>query len=345
MNKITSILCAVVIAAGCFACAPAPFSPPPPPPPSVAYCPDKTPFLDHVGVLTSAFNPRSNQAPPPGSPISAPYDTYLTQAYGLAQSDFQRELCALTRIYVDALPAPCSGGTCFERSWGFRRRGGPGRYIAISAGLLDPTLTYSKYETALLQSVLPLNAYYSTSNVDSIPGFTVLAALAHELGHVRWYDILVATPGGPHNFNKLCSGDFFKSWQTLHPPYLRFRNLLTYDERHRPGRAPDLHVYPPQILTDIDPVRGNPPIAGQKVDKIYASNAPWTSFLGAITPDEDFVETYKFYVLSTATSPLKSLPIVLPGGYSEDVPADYWNVTSGKGFYRYKVQICIQPNV
>ena len=54
---------------------------------------------------------------------------------------------------------------------------------------------------------------------------------------------------------------------------------------------------------------------------IYPPNAPWASFFGAISPDEDFVETYKFYVMTQAG--LTSLPLQITNQPTRDIPKDY----------------------
>jgi hypothetical protein len=170
---------------------------------------------------------------------------------------------------------------------------------------------------------------------------TVLAALAHELGHVRWYDTFVKIPGsGNYDFKKLCGGSFFDSWdgswQRVHGPP-GWRNFQTPAERkNHPGR--DKHRIDLVQVTEIDSVIPSnlqqaalllgPGPAG--TPGIYAPSAPWASFFGAVSPDEDFVETYKFYALTTAVdpntslpNPLTSLPLRIPYVGKEDIPSDY----------------------
>ena len=98
-----------------------------------------------------------------------------------------------------------------EASWGFRE--GPGiytltgnqdhyqRYIATSAGPWSgqgvSAPTYSKYEQAILDLLLPHIGSFTSNSAPQyqpanpgaeISAMSVLAALAHEFGHVLWYD-------------------------------------------------------------------------------------------------------------------------------------------------------------
>src|SRR5205814_910274 len=76
-----------------------------------------------------------------------------------------------------------------------------GRLVALSAGLWA-TANYSGYETALMRSLLPQPITYSnaqscspagSANCVSLDGdmtIAVLAALAHEVGHIGWYAVV-----------------------------------------------------------------------------------------------------------------------------------------------------------
>jgi hypothetical protein len=77
---------------------------------------------------------------------------------------------------------------------------------------------------------------------------------------------------------------------------------------------------------------GDVPTVLMYLDELYQPDAlqPWASYLGAISPDEDFVETYKLWVLTNAQpgavqdeGPLTSLPIIFLNGTIEDIPKTY----------------------
>jgi hypothetical protein len=152
---------------------------------------------------------------------------------------------------------------------------------------------------------------------------TVLAALSHEFGHVRWADITVplrgppAKPaGGPYSLAPLhsCDGspsDFFVGWSYRNDHQLfpkdrwrQFNDRKSDDHGHTID-----HVSVPLISQFLS---GIP--ADQKNDlfvSLFQGDAPFASFFGSLAPDEDFVEAYVLGVLTAATPPLTSLPVTL----------------------------------
>jgi hypothetical protein len=228
-----------------------------------------------------------------------------------------------------------------------------GRYIAISAGLWkggNPAPIFADFETAKLRRLLrwpdssrlhpTFDPNYTNPNTSWL---TVLAVLAHEFGHVYWYDVNVpnvsAQTYGTYNFagltNSCLDGKSFfaNNWQdiglngiNLQPP--RWREFGERQNRHQAslGTIADL---------DSDIGAGNFQAAGPILDQQLEYPAPWASFFAAISPDEDFVETYTFYVLtansSTAgsSSPmpyLSSSRVMIPYGNSSNGSATYPNI-------------------
>jgi hypothetical protein len=167
--------------------------------------------------------------------------------------------------------------------------------------------------------LLGWNAPYYESAIPDDFNPVLLAALAHELGHVKWYETFVSSPGGPHNFRQFCDGNFFDAWRggwsVVHVPP-KWRELLTPAGRRRPNAVQDTHKDPPQTA-DIDRAiadnnfDGNSG-AGALLDQIYKPDAPWANFFASTAPDEDFVETYKLKVLVNADNRLQSLQLVIP---------------------------------
>jgi hypothetical protein len=269
-------------------------------------------FAVKVQFLAPGFIPDQFGTPPPGVPIGEPYASQLNQAFARAPVAFQKQLCNLDGVYIDQ--TVCTNWqSCFGRSWGFRQRPGGRRYVAISIMLWSGQPIYSRFESALFDSLLAPNfASFGAANPDSFP-MTLLAALAHEVGHVRFYDILDPGLTGTLDFGSVCGGNFFSGWagppNGLHAPP-RWRPLSTPGERHG-NPIPDPHRGPPQIQ-QIDALvqAGNTGQAGDLVNTMLTTQ-PWASFFAAISPDEDFVETYKLKVLTSAG--LRSLPFVVPG--------------------------------
>jgi len=363
------IVSAGVLAAACFACVP----PSPPPPPvgvvaTVPTCTGGSSFLSHVQYLASGYDPTNYAtAPPPGSAIdsSSPYAAALQNAFQLAPQAFRNHLCGLGGIYING--AACSDfDSCFTNSWGYRAKKDKKGYIAISAGLwssdrLSPytgatSYAYHLYETDVLNSLLGFSSsvsyrpQYTAANVaaDNFD-MTILAALAHELGHVRWYEVLgPATPGGDYHPNSFCLGAdgstfFSNSWASpVHKPP-RWRVFLNRSARGSGHGSSDSHLATPQIST-IDRYinSGDMNYASYLIDQIYQAGAPWASYFAAIAPDEDFVETYKLYVLMNAQSvaalgegPLTYLKVQINNGlgqaYTENIPDNYANPADHSG--------------
>jgi hypothetical protein len=155
------------------------------------------------------------------------------------------------------------------------------------------------------------------------PEVTALAALAHELGHVRWYDANVPVPGGPYSFGGTlpCANGTFRffdgSWQYTSTSFLeipnRWRNFgELVDPTVIANRELD-HKNVPRLGPIYDAIaRHDVQALGPLNAALHQSNQPWSSFFGMLTPDEDFVETYRLWVLMEAG--LQSFPVTIPHG-------------------------------
>jgi hypothetical protein len=381
----------IIVAMVCSTCAPQPalLAPPPPPPGpgllAAATClSDMQPFLSHVQLLPSGYNPSGKKPnghynyesgppatanPTPIDPNTSRYAAALQNAFLLAPPALQVRLCDPNmHVYVNG-PESCSTPDCLRGgSWGYRASD-ESTYVAITAGLWNlpcrdgsTPYVYHCLETDLLNTTIDwhgMNAnppQYGPANKEADNfDMTALAALAHEVGHVRWYEIFNPDPnnyGKPYNPNPatFCSGTFFtNSWTNVHrPPYWRYHGA-----RYQYNAMPDKHVKDPQI-SDIDKainaIAGDPHpptklnLALSLLDQLYQADQPWASFFAALTPDEDFVETYKFWVLTNAQSnqvanegPLTSLPISFVPGTTENIPYFY---STSKSSLNDKV-ICI----
>jgi hypothetical protein len=117
------------------------------------------------------------------------------------------------------------------------------------------------------------------------PAMSVLAVLAHEFGHVYWFDSFVPNAGGSFA-NNFCGGIFYPSanWQrnAVGVPFSNgnrfvfFGDTPSYSGSHVPRLPGTLH-------------------------SIYSSGN-WASALAAFSPVEDFVETFELSVLMTANA-------------------------------------------
>jgi hypothetical protein len=149
--------------------------------------------------------------------ISSQQIADLAAAYDNLPDLLKNPLCSLDGIFVQTQ-------TDGLGSWGFRERaadqGGTGSYIGLSSALWTATnqaIPYHFFETMVLNSLLnvtgPAYTYASYDGSD----MTVLAVLAHEMGHILWWQKGIfskpcATPpaGLPQYFSQI-------SWKNAVP--------------------------------------------------------------------------------------------------------------------------------
>ena len=372
---------------------------------SAATCAVGSPnFLDHVQFAPNGLPPPSADAETlpalrlrpdttPPVPVPSKYTQALQNAFQLAPTAFQDRLCGLTGIYINGpvpnkLPAGTSSklADSTDAAWGFRvwHLFAPYEtYIAIPAALWDLACAdgtkpyiYHCFETDLLRTVVtwpnspppgsPPPPQYSSANAGADNfDMTILAALAHEVGHVQWYQTMAPHRPGNSIFGYDPSGflcadspgprSFFSySWASAIATPPPWRSFSTKDVRK--VATGDLHLLPPPIAdidSDID--HDNPTSlksATDNIGQLYQRAQPWATYFAAVSADEDFVETYKLYILTNAqtiTDPnnnqpegrLTSLPIVLNGHY-HDIPYDYLAQPTKKPVLFTKVK-CIAP--
>jgi hypothetical protein len=361
MNLHGFILSAGLVLAVCTACQQqAPQIPPPPPPPAPPLSARSiSPICQSAGINSGAdfvqrqthiiaFDPPNNpqhlNLTGSSSASGTRFADDLSKAFEAAPQSFQGQLCGLDGVLINfagcASPG-CSGADPTSNSWALRenRHRNPqkgGRFIALSAALWGPaahTVGYHAFETGVIRALLKrlgwpasdVNGPYYPSNPSDptdTPAMTILAAMAHEVGHVLWYDINNPNrydPGDPrYDPNTYCSaiGGFFgRSWITpvRAPPSWRKFGEISNDQHLSPPEMKDIKA---AILRQDDST------ASALVDQIYDTSQPWASLFAAFSADEDFVETFKLAVLLNANPPLQSLPIQFPylGGKTENVP-------------------------
>ncbi len=375
MLRSALLLGAGIAAALVFACVPPPAAAPPPPPVAPASmaaaglpaaplltC-DATTFTNKVAYYNDPmFHPMKNGPLPTtiGFPAGPNYLAGLRDAFNAAPPGFQQALCNLNGVYVNG--TNCAGGAgCFSSSWGWSRKSGPNRQTLVGLSTALWGYNYEGYENALTDSILPQSGvtYSNTQSCTAAgvcfavnnPATALLAALAHEVGHLRWFDTV-----NPANY---CTPNFFAyGWNK---PYHQapgstangyWRDLLTPNNRgylRSHGNFLDRHKNPPQI-DDIDNQAPGSVAQNQLIYQLLVSLPsvppapipPWASLFAAMTPDEDFVETYKFKVLTDQTPnatgsnhPLTSVWITVPNGQgagangTANIVADYRNSARG----------------
>jgi hypothetical protein len=311
-----------------FACAP---PPPPPPPPMAQVCTDRV--LNPVPFLKIPFYPKEpfDQRPEADSaPINPDIQSDLAAAFQAAPPFFKAQLCSLHGIYID--PTGCTGfdpNSCgslsdtdiANLSWGFRNTAKEG-FIAISLGLWknNPCRPPKKvcaaplqtYETRRLLALLDRTAEKDLRALSAeahrprltlpsyqvspdVPALSVLAALAHEYGHVLWWQTFVPQTRTEFFDNAaFCDGNFYPSgaWQGT-PVDLPKGHWLEFGKiRLQPPDSDVLRLE--HFLRSADYSQ-----AFEVLHRIY-SNGRWASVLAAFSADEDYVETFELFVLMNA---------------------------------------------
>jgi hypothetical protein len=316
-------------------------------------------FLSKVHFLAQTSPPFSlprsgfRDAPPvdPSRNVDGPIAGDLADAFNAAPEFFKNQLCNLSGIYIDRTgctsydPRSCNGRPPTDALWAFRAfddaGNSAGEFIGTWLGLWQngvdghaPVL--SKFETGRLQTLLNWKSNGPRHELvdPDTSTMTMLLVLAHEVGHVFWYDSFVIkpdgspNPGGQADFGKFCDGTFYSpqhpgegSWLVLPvgvPPN-RWVSFGTTRNYHKPD-----DVDMASLGFDLD--HGRYPNAGDLLHGIYAGiqNGRWASALAAFSPDEDFVETFQLFVLMHAKPPLQHLRVRIPGTrpqpYLDDVP-------------------------
>jgi hypothetical protein len=355
MTRSILLVAAGIFVAALFACV----QTPPPSPKQASNCTFNANSVG-VLQPTFVPNPASGPAPgrylQAGVPLSPQMITDINAAFANAPVPVQNDLCALSGIFIDT--SSCQNGAinpCNNInpnlppvSWGYRstnRNGDAGSmYIAIPASLWlianTTAISFSSYEEMVLQYFAklanptwgspaePLPTIYSvnynnatTDLGQNISWPTVLVALSHELGHVKFnYTIHQQNNYGQHySFGSLqpcyinsthssMIADFFSGWydsskpKKLVPPgskgYWRQFNHQDNDDSNNYVE----HSAAP-FLADLSDPRQNP---NPLLYTLYSDTSqPWASLWGAWSPDEDFVETYVLYALSANVTSLK----------------------------------------
>jgi hypothetical protein len=387
MIRNTLLLAAIITATSCLGCiqaGPVNSGPPLVGPPSRHILQTCTPgdpesFVTKVQLLTPLYypGPPGPYTPPAGSnydwaTLAPKIHDDLAAAFSNAPQFFQRHLCSLKGVYINASvcpnndPTQCSltnAGAMFNGSWGFRSYRNNATdlgstYIAISASDLwqagGPARPFNDYETQLLKSFPGGSASTVTGANPNASWMSVLAALAHEAGHVIWAVKTIPSVGKKYDFSSLitCSArNFFGGWayNTHDPkhndlqPSKRWRK---FKNRSNEANSSLDHASSP-YLGDLG--SSNPTTFNTALHDLYQPLQPWASLFGAQTPDEDFVETYVMAVLTgytagvhTFAGPLTNLPVSIPG-YSApypDVPRDL--VGGNKQTLLDKI-LCLEP--
>jgi len=264
---------------------------------------------DNVLVLPASFDPSSAMSDPPTT-TERPATHILADiaaALAIAPQFLKTQLCNLDGIYI----------TREADSWGYRNIASGRRYIALTDSLWAgySANIYSEHE---VRSFFRLTKHWEGpgypvyNNPADTGAETVLAALSHEYGHVLFVETFVSPRGSTPNYTSpsFCGGQFFsESWQTLPTSPVPWRAYGATVGTHKPD---DMQTT--DLLDILPPTAGNDYRAAHMLDRILGLNgtgAPigrWAGLFATFSPEEDFVETFKLFVLKNSTPPLSSMP-------------------------------------
>ena len=270
----------------------------------------------------------------------------IVSAFNAAPPIFRTKLCLLDGVFIDQRSCGASTSCAILDSWGFRDPNSHARYVGLSASLWTSgqAQNYSNYETMLFaQTLLQLTPTpwpggpaptFSSATPSNATGITILATLAHEYGHILWYDELKQSQTQEnYNPNQFCNF-FANSWQgniATPPQYLNFGKMNSSDKHNNLGsQIDDLK----NAINEVNPSLGASK-AASIVNHLYSDdsgnnqyNGVWPSLLGAISPEEDFVETFKVAMVSGynladngGNTGVTSMPLVIFAGGSQVFPS------------------------
>lgn len=326
-------LSAAILAALCCACVLQGAVPPPPATAKSACTGDV--FGPNVQLLTLPFEPSNNlgTAPTGTNPSSTPswrmIQSDLQAAFDMTPQSVKQKLCGLAGVFI----------TTENRSWGYRNTSDQSKYVALSMSLWSggSARPFNEHLTDdLLDSVMlwPRGASWpKPMYLPATPNnLTVVAQLLHELGHTLLPELLVPTPGRPDRPDLMgfCSDKFFKrSWNPV-SAFPRWQGVtvlgtdLPLPVADQAGDNPNDN--PPSgsnpagsditiLKTRQELGNGRTPQASRILARLYSPRRSWPSARAALSPVEDFVETFELYVLmnlrhDSANDPrLRSLPL------------------------------------
>jgi len=233
--------------------------------------------------------------------ISAREKDLLAKTYARAPDYMKTKLCRLTQVFVTKASSAAGENA---GSWGFwQPPPQSGVYIGISEQVLKRPGGLEQHEHEVWRRLLNLNRITAsllprvrTDNA-SDPTTAILAQLAHELGHVLLADTNADGADDRHPRRELvgpprsaCFDDAFlrASWDAdlFHR---KMRRWVRFGDQN--GNRPTKVDFVLQRLR----AKGRTAIAAVRV--VTHSNQ-FVSLVAASSPEEDFVETYKYKILT-----------------------------------------------
>jgi hypothetical protein len=239
----------------------------------------------------------------------------IANAFTAAPQHLKDELCTVDNIFIDADPQSQN-----SPAWGMLDRsrmnaqGDDEKYIGISVALFPQIAVqpYGRLETSIVKALLdppppPLppdeQAWLNGLTVQANGGADTLvtstmAVLAHEMGHIIWWNenirdtTCLASPAAPQgiSFHGI-------AWK---------KNAANPHGFHGFGKGRNRSIIESfaiaDMASDFSHDRLNTLVT--EMQRIYNGQS-WTGLFAFADADEDFIETYKYWTLTNATSAAK----------------------------------------
>jgi hypothetical protein len=283
--------------------------------------PDGTKFAEKACYTTyypgNYLKPKSSAYRPPvcgKKPVTKDQKEVLAKIYSRAPDYLQAKLCRLTQLFVTK-PYPWG-----PVGWGFwegpDHSPGTGVYLAVSARELDGKKSVADAENETADQLLgvagrglrrgPQLARLRADDA-SDPVLTILAEVAHEMGHVLLADANMDGTDRLHPRREVsgpprsgCFEDAFlgKSW-SADSFHQHMRRWVDFGKQYGNRQAN------PNVQFDLERLRSavrknTADVANLAIKNVYDSKE-FVSFAASINPMEDVAETYKYKVLADAT--------------------------------------------
>jgi hypothetical protein len=253
-------------------------------------------ITDRICPLSADFNPEltGTNYKAPACSGDASYDqvSLIQNGFDMAPAQLKEEICNLKKIFVFA--GDYSFGL-WENPKGnppqIPQDSPPGSYVAISSAVIGKTLSEEEDEILQDLGVRPrLQVSHVDAPADASRALAMLAIMAHEIGHIKWHRDNIAS-------SLLCYPTAFvnNSWE---PGSVNYGNRWTAFGQETGMRK---HGISSPKSANLNPAM---------LRRIYAGG--FASAFAAVSPEEDFVETYKLMILRH--SPLERLQLNVPGG-------------------------------
>jgi hypothetical protein len=248
-------------------------------------------------------------------PVTDRQREVLAKAYGLAPGYMKAKLCRLTKIFV--IKSGSLSPTMGHGGWGFwETPPRTGTFIAISDRTLEGTVSLDDHEHEIWRRLLHLKkqpdpkALPRLVDANSSDGAqAALGVLAHEMGHILLADTN-ADGVDPRHPRRLVSGPpssacfehafIEQSWNRglFHANMRRWVVFGDQNDNVHKDRKIDF------VLAKLRRVVHNAISRAVVAIRRIEHSGEFVSPFAAVSPEEDFVETYKYKVLADAAPSL-----------------------------------------